>query len=283
MLRSSRNAVVAFFVLTFGLSWLAWGTLLANEAGLLGWRLPENAGFLAVPVAAVVVAAWFDGRRALGDFFRRFLIWRLPLRWYLAALILPGLPALAAIGFFVAAGGRPEVGGLVPVAATVPLLLTQFVTHLLTEEAGWRGFALPRLRALRGPLASSLILGAVWAVWHVPLFFAPDTKQTYPFAGFAIQVIAITIVMTWIFDNTRGSILIAALFHAAMNTWWAVLNVLWGASALFWLCVGFTVVLAAIVLVLQRRNPGQGTGRLVAPEQVGDRAGESLFSTVPQR
>lgn len=252
MLRSNRAALAAFFTLTFLVSWLVWGTQLAYEHGLLAWQLPQPFAFLAVSISAVTVAA-FAGRSALRDLFRRFLIWRVPVRWYLAALVLPSLPALAAVGLYLALGGKHDIGAVAPLAATVPLLLTQILTHLLTEEAGWRGFALPRLRATLSPLTSSLVLGVLWAMWHVPMFFLADTRQTYPFAGFVVQVLAISIVMTWVFDRTRGSILLAALFHAAMNTSWAVLNALWGDLPLYWLCVGLTVALAAVVLVVQGR------------------------------
>lgn len=254
MLSSNRRALIAFFVLTFLLSWLAWGSVLAHDRGLLGWQLGETAGFLAVSISAITVTALSGGRAALKTYFGRFLVWRVAPRWYAAALLLPALPAVVALAVFVAVGGRPTIGALVPVAATVPLLLTQFVTHLLTEEAGWRGFALPRLRADHGPVASSLLLGAVWATWHIPLFLLPHTRQTYPFAGFVLQVIAITVVMTWLFDRTRGSVPLAALFHAAMNTSWAVLGVLWGDALLFWLTVASTVALALCVLPAMRRG-----------------------------
>jgi hypothetical protein len=86
------------------------------------------------------------------------------------------------------------------------------------------------------------------------MFFLDDTRQTYPFAGFVVMVVSISVIMTWVWDHTHGSVLIAALFHAAMNTTWAVLNVLWGDLRLFWLCAVFTAALAAAVAARQLRD-----------------------------
>jgi membrane protease YdiL (CAAX protease family) len=140
----------------------------------------------------------------------------------------------------------------------VPLLLSQLLTHLLTEEVGWRGLALPHLRADLGSLPAGVLLGLLWAGWHIPMFFLNDTRQTYPFAGFVALAVSISIVMTWLWDHTRGSILIAALFHAAMNTAWAVLNVLWGDLQLFWLCVACTAALATFVAIRQTHHTALG-------------------------
>jgi membrane protease YdiL (CAAX protease family) len=247
--------LMVFFALAYGLSWTVWGSTLARDAELIDWAVPaEPFGFLAVSVAAVVTTLVFGGRPALRSLGSRLVLWRVPPRWYLVAVALPVLPALAALGAHRALGGEHDVHALVPVAATLPLLLSQLVIHLLTEEVGWRGVALPQLRVNFSSLPAGVILGVLWAGWHIPMFFLDGTRQTYPFAGFLVMVISISIVMAWIWDHTRGSVLIAALFHAAMNTGWAVLNVLWGDLRLFWLCVAFTAVLAAVVAARQLRE-----------------------------
>ena len=123
---------------------------------------------------------------------------------------------------------------------------------------------MPHLRVALGSLPAGVGLGLLWAGWHIPMFFLDGTRQSYPFAGFLVMVVSISVVMTWVWDHTRGSVLIAAVFHAAMNTAWAVLNVLWGDLRLFWLCVAFTAGLAAIVAARQLRDAP--SSRVPAPE-----------------
>ncbi len=253
--RKDRTALIVFFALAYGLSWTIWGTNLAQQADLIEWAIPAQPfGFLAVTVAAVVATAVFGGRPALRSFGSRLVLWRVPVRWYAAAIALPALPAVAALGVHLALGGQHDVDALVPLSAALPLLLTQLVLHLLTEEAGWRGVALPHLRRTLGSLPAGVVLGLLWAGWHIPMFFLDGTRQTYPFAGFLLMVVSISVVMAWVWDHTRGSVLIAALFHAAMNVAWAVLNVLWGDGRLFWLVVAFTVATAVVVAVRQLRE-----------------------------
>jgi membrane protease YdiL (CAAX protease family) len=257
--RSDRRTLVVFFALAYSLSWAVWGSALAEQAGLIDWSVPtEPFAFLAVTVAALASTALFGGRTALRSLGARLVLWRVPVRWYVAAIVLPALPAIAALGVHLALGGSHDVHALVPLAATVPLLLSQLLTHLLTEEVGWRGLALPHLRADLGSLPAGVLLGLLWAGWHIPMFFLNDTRQTYPFAGFVALAVSISIVMTWLWDHTRGSILIAALFHAAMNTAWAVLNVLWGDLQLFWLCVACTAALATFVAIRQTHHTALG-------------------------
>lgn len=103
-------------------------------------------------------------------------------------------------------------------------------------------------------LLRRLVLGPLWAAWHIPLFLLAGSRQSYPFVGFLVLAVSITVVMTWLFDRTGGSILLAAIVHAAMNTWWAATNALWGDATLFWLLVAATATLAAALAVLQSRS-----------------------------
>ena len=90
----------------------------------------------------------------------------------------------------------------------------------LGEEPGWRGFALPRLQPLHGPLVGSIILGILWALWHLPLFWSGVwTPPTIPnIVMFILMITALTIIMTWVFNNAKGSLLITMLMHASFNT-----------------------------------------------------------------
>ncbi len=132
----------------------------------------------------------------------------------------------------------------------------------MTEEAAWRGFALPRLQARYNALTASLILGVLWGVWHLPLWFIPGSFQTFSFPGFLILTVAMSIITTWVFNNTRGSVLLCGILHAATNAAIAFSNVLTGTSTLFWIFVAVEVAAAVAITLsqgarkLSRKDPG---------------------------
>jgi uncharacterized protein len=139
-----------------------------------------------------------------------------------------------------------------------------FLGGPLAEEPGWRGFALPRLQRLHGPLVGSLILAPLWACWHLPLFFVPawDTPPTIlNFILYLTAVTVMTIVFTWVFNNTKGSLLIAILLHAAVDTSYATLIVLFPTplvtdyGTMVPMVIGFGAV-ALVVIALTRGRLG---------------------------
>lgn len=118
------------------------------------------------------------------------------------------------------------------------------------EEIGWRGFALPRMQARHSPLIANLLLGILWATFHLPLFWTPGSSQR-EIGLLAYPVITVMggILFGWIYNNTRGSLLLAYLFHAAQNTWTQILPI--GTSgALFWFPMGMMTVVAVLVVIV---------------------------------
>src|SRR5215203_3102248 len=134
-------------------------------------------------------------------------------------------------------GALASFQGLASLILPMPLLslIVYVLFHgPLGEEPGWRGFALPRLQRLHGPLVASLILGPLWALWHLPLFWAPAWNFPPTILNLVLFVIsgtALTIVMTWVFNNTKGSLLIAILVHATFDTTFVLLNLLFPAPS----------------------------------------------------
>jgi uncharacterized protein len=127
-------------------------------------------------------------------------------------------------------GALASFQGLATLSPLPLLVLFVYVFFLggpLGEEPGWRGFALPRLQRRYGPLVGSLILGPIWAFWHLPLFWAPAWNLPPTILNivmFVIAATAFTIVMTWVFNNTKGSLLIAVLVHTSFDMVLAILN-----------------------------------------------------------
>jgi membrane protease YdiL (CAAX protease family) len=131
------------------------------------------------------------------------------------------------------------------------------------EEIGWRGFALPRLQRLYGPLIGSLILGTLWALWHSPLFLIPSWDTPHgsflDAALFLVWAVSITIVFTWVFNNTKGSVLMAILAHGSVNTAGAAVYTLFPAPVVTGSITGFVFgfgVAAVVVVILTRGRLG---------------------------
>lgn len=104
----------------------------------------------------------------------------------------------------------------------VPLVLMSIVFVFFLgggqEELGWHGFALPQLQRSYSALGASLIIGVVWAIWHIPLYFTAWSNSTIPFPAYLIALVALSIIFTWLYNNTGGSILLTMLMHASFNS-----------------------------------------------------------------
>lgn len=253
-----RMPLTTFFVLAFALPWLVWGTALAHQRGILGWHVPGPLAFwVGLPVATFGAAALTGGVPALRDLVARMVRVRVGVRWYLAALLVPpalGLVALVLAGPLGVQVSRPTTS----VVAVAGVLLFNVWMWLLTEEAAWRGFALPRMEKQFGPVAASVLLGVLWACWHLPLFLMTGTFQsTIPFGGFLISTVATSVLIGTVCDGARGSVVIAALCHAATDVTIATAGVMTSGALLFWLFVSLQVLTAlACVPVLRRVGTG---------------------------
>ena len=163
--------------------------------------------------AAIIVVAAISGLGGIRALLRPLLAWRVSPGWYSVALLLSPLLVIAAIGISLLFGGPVSQFSrtLSPHLALLPILLF-FNTG---EEIGWRGFALPRLQARQSALGASLVLGVIWGLLHAPKFFlAGQGASALPFfLFFLISIMAQTILMTWVYNNTGGSLLLAVLFH----------------------------------------------------------------------
>jgi membrane protease YdiL (CAAX protease family) len=204
--------LVAFFVLACALSW--WPSIL-YALDLVPTPMAGFGPFL----AALVVLAITRGKSGVVGLLRRMVRWREGLKWYAAALGLPVVVALtaAAINVFLL-GAQPsssaaQLGGLPSLISTFFILLLIPGLGGTWEEPGFRGYALPRLQTGRSALFAALTLGVVWAFWHLPLFISGMDHWNE-----SVQIIAWTVVFAWLYNNTRGSVLLAMLMHAMSNT-----------------------------------------------------------------
>jgi len=177
-------------------------------------------------VAAIVMTAVLDGRAGVVALLRRFLMWRFGVLWYGVVLLGPFAVALAAIGIDVLLHGtvpvfdEPFVNRILGLSFGLAVALPVFfLIDAMSngEEIGWRGFALPRLQARHSALVASVVIGLVWAVWHLPKFLTAGSAQSYPFWLFVLDMVASATIYTWVFNSTGGSLLAVTLLHAASN------------------------------------------------------------------
>ncbi len=226
----SRYPVATGFILMFALTWPLELGMAAQSRGLLPFQIPPvlapfvGLGFVA---AAVVMSALVDGAAGVVGLLRRLLIWRVGWLWYVVVLLGPAATYLLGIGIHVLLGGsspdflQPFVRQLVPPTYSLAVAgLVFFVFQVMAngEEFGWRGYALPKLQDRHSALVASLIVGVVWALWHVPKYLTAGDPHDLPFWFFALNMLASAILYTWVFNRTGGSLLLALLLHAAVNT-----------------------------------------------------------------
>ncbi len=267
--------VLKFFLLTYAVTWICWLTSLAISranapaspvlASLTGALI--LLGTIAPSLVALGLTARDEGRAAMLALFDRIFEWRRDLRWYVFALAyMPAIKLSVALVHRVATGAWPRFGQEPWYILAAAIIFSTWVQA--GEEIGWRGYALPRLSARFGLAVASLILGVIWATWHLPLFFVPAASTAgQSFALYVLQVTAVSVAMAWLYWRTEGSLLLVMLLHAAINnTKDIVPSDVPGATNVFglstslvaWLTVAFLWIAGAWFLVQMRKAPRTG-------------------------
>jgi len=258
-----RHPLVSFFVLAIGLTWIFMITDALGSQGILPFRLPLPLmivmGYMPT-LAAVIVVGTTQGKEGVRALIRKLLVARLGLRWYLFAIFGLAVIYAATIVIYNQYSGLPAVPilstrmpSLPPLQLALSVLPMFLVIGIVNgEELAWRGFALPRLQTRHNALTSSLILGILWTVFHLPLFFTRtgSSQADESFVSFLISTVAMTILYTWMYNNTRGSVLLAYLFHAAANTWSQVFSIDHANPTLGLILAGVLVAVAAVVAMI---------------------------------
>jgi CAAX protease family protein len=294
MIRRKSGSLVTFFSLTYLVTWASW---------LAAWAVPgggASAGhlrpgpgmvlFYLGTFAPAFVALWLtarnEGNAEVRALLGRLVQWRVGLRWYLFALTyFAAIKLAAALIHRLATGEWPRFGDeplYLMVAAVIGSIM---FFGQAGEELGWRGYALPRLATRFGLAGASIVLGIIWAAWHLPLFFLPGTEttgQSFPF--YLLAVTALSVAIAWLYSNTNGSLFLTMLMHAAINNTKDIVPsgghpgtnpfalstsvVGWLTAGLLWICAGY-------FLVRMRRSGGS------LRSQTFDVTGEASGTTSP--
>ena len=222
-------------------------------------------------IAGIIITGIADGREGLKLLFGRLLIWRVGIVYWLFAVLFLGVAVLVGLLLNPLFGGeKADFSNMQPLYQIVPMFLMFIITAGLGEELGWTGFLTPRLQARYSALVSSLIRGVLWGFWHFPLFIFSGLDHPsladFPYSGWVSQkgfLIAMgafilfnqipwSIFYTWIFNSTRGSLLLVAILHGSevwVAYWWLSTGVDANNFDNYW-AYGVVMVVTAVVIVL---------------------------------
>ena len=252
------KTLVSFLALTFGLSWgaMALFMLFPDQLNALFGEISTSNPLFILAVYAPSLSGIFliwrhYGLKGLGSFFRRLLIWRAPIQWWLFLLL--GIPVIV----YIAAAIKGTISDPFPFPLwymVFPALAQSLLLGPIGEEFGWRGLALPLLQRKFSPFWASITLGVIWAIWHTPAFLLGGTPQSgWSFGPFFIGLVSITVILTALFNASRGSLLIGILYHLNM------MNPIFP-DAQPWDNLLFAIAAAVVVFLNRRQMFQRGSG-----------------------
>lgn len=219
------RSLLRFFLLTYALTWVCFISVVkmshaprptAPATAILSGSF-LLLGTFAPALMALAVTARDEGRRGVRVLLRRMIQWQVGWRWYLFAVAyMPAVKLSVALIYRLMTGAWPRFG-TDSWYIIVPAIIISTPVQA-GEEIGWRGYALPRLAGRFGFARASLLLGLIWACWHLPLFFVPGAdKYGQSFPVWTLQVVALSVAITWLYAGAGGSLLLTMLMHSAVN------------------------------------------------------------------
>jgi len=260
-----KHPVLVFFILTFFITWIGLALNISGVFPALGeWTLRLEGHDVAVfrtrrtflswspNFAAITVLGFTAGLAGIRGLFKKFLIWRVSWKWWLIALFSPIVLSLSAVGLYVLFGGKLQLGliGSLP-AVFILRIVFSLTAGSIGEEAGLRGFALPRLQNRFGALKASLMIGLLWGMLHLPIKTIKGTTVE-GFILFLLTTVCLSIFFTWIYNSTKGSLLIIALAHNIFNAADAALSRNFVAvvpAGDFFFLFTITMIISAMIIV----------------------------------
>ena len=218
-----------YFILTILISWTLWSPLYFSENINEFWVLP---GAWGPSIAAIVLTLVNTGKVGIKKLFKKLLIWRVHFKYYffsIFAILIIGLLSVIIYGLF--GGELPDIAivlkrmgleagdlGLALLLLPIFFLINTLLGGPIAEELGWRGYAQGLLQEKYNPNRSGLIIGFLWSMWHLPLFiFLPKAVGAIPIWAYIPLMTAMGVIFSWLYNNTKGSVLLAILLHGGLN------------------------------------------------------------------
>lgn len=263
---TARHDVILFLVLAYLFSWAIWPLMLLNPTST---PLVPFGPLIAALIVTVLVAGW-PGVLGL---VKQLGHWRVHPLWYATAILGPfALTALAAAVVVATGAPSPDWSVYADWSGLATTLLATALIIGVFEELGWRGFALPRMQRRHSALWAALVLGAVWALWHLPeLVSDPGEREPVPYL---IAVLAWSVIITWLYNSTRASLPVVILFHAAINTaakfLMPELDAQYRTDAWWALAAGYALAAVAVIAFAGGRRLTTGSARRTGTADGGD-------------
>jgi membrane protease YdiL (CAAX protease family) len=265
--KTSSVGPLRFFLLTFLLSWIIWIPLTLAHFGIGPFKIAEDLssiirllGVMMPMISALLLTSIYGGRPAVRVVLSRLKIWRVGKKWWVAVLLVyPSLLILAGIVYNLF-HMQPALALLQVTAGTLFANILFLAIASLGEEIGWRGVALPSLLERYQPLPASLILGIIWATWHLPFWILLDTLSQYGAGYFILNyifIISATFYITWIFIHSKGSILLPVVFHLVFNSVNVAVFPVTSTTPSFAVFVGLQLLVVVIAIMNLRKNQMQ--------------------------
>lgn len=276
-----RVVLVGFFLLTFALTWGAWQAVALAPPGSMVFAVGGPVfllGVFAPGLVALALTAVAEGRTGVVGLLARIGQWQVSWRLYAMAIgYMAASKLFAALVHRIVVGEWPTFGDTPVVLMAGAILVSTWVQA--GEEIGWRGYALPRLATHLGLGGASVLLGVIWALWHLPLFMMQATDSTgQSFPIYLLHVTALSVAMAWLYWKTQGSLLLVMLMHASVNNTSGIVPAAlphatdpmsFQGSFMAWATVGVAWVVAAVLLYQMRgaqTRALQGESRSVQPQ-----------------
>lgn len=248
-LKTSKNRqLIIFFILAFVIGWFAYLPVLIHH------DFPKWNAFIFLfspALAALITAVMTNGLAGVKEILGGYFLWKFNAKWYLLALLLlPSIFLLAALVSY-----RTNFESLWTGSPWYFLIASFGFLMIITsgEEIGWRGFALSRLQSvIKNPLVASLVFGAIWGLWHLPLYLDPQ-QSSFPFILFLLFTMGISIIYSVLFNSTRGSLLMAVILHASTDIAPRIIQIA-NLTLVSWAIIVALTWLAAIILYYVTKN-----------------------------
>ncbi|QEE16724.1 CPBP family glutamic-type intramembrane protease [Promethearchaeum syntrophicum] len=254
---NNENHLFIFFLYTFIWSWLFWLPGVLNSQGVISIHeaIPFFCGIFASfgpSIIAIIIIFRYKKIEGVKNLLKRAWQWNFDKKWLIPTIFLGFITSSITLIIMIQIETFPaEYSMISPILQILmDFFMILFIGGPIAEEFGWRGYALDKIQKKYNALISSLILGFFWSLWHLPLSFISGTTQSnYPFYEFFLMNLILSVLYSWLYNNTKGSLSISILFHWMMNLSAATIHY-WYTRIGRWIGFFTTIIIVVIIIII---------------------------------